>query len=209
MKKYITFIPRQQEGKLNAQIYEAVDNRRLAYGDTRFPVLPILNGYTEPGETVRVIAVCEDYKNTKFNLQYLKQELDGFRKNKGINLELKVLEVPYDDSFETQLLTFQKLIDEIEDDDILSACITYGSKPIPIVQTMVLRYAKLAKKNIGFGCVAYGGLDFTKNPPKATIYDVTPLLYVDEILRIHAKRGTEDIYTSITRMLNSEDLERS
>lgn len=200
MKKFITFIPRQPEGKLNAQRYLAMDNQMLAYDkQTRFPLIPMLYGYAEPGEAVQVIAVCENYSNSKFNLEYLKQELAELQTEQHLNLDLKVLEVPYDDGFEAQLETFQKLIDEIEDNDVLFACITYGSKPVPIVQTMALRYARFARKNTAIRCVAYG--QFDHNTKEARIYDVTALLQIDDILRQLAGSDTADVRASIKRIL--------
>ncbi len=201
MNKYITFIPRQPEGMLSAQKYLAVDNEALAYDKaTRFPVIPILHGYAKPTERVQVIAVCEDYENSRFNLEYLKRELTELKDEMQLNLELKVLEVPYDDGFEAQLETFQKLIDVIDDNDVLFACITYGGKPSPIVQTMALRFARLAKKNTAIRCVAYGQLNHTTK--EAKIYDVTALLQMDDILRILASSGTGDIRGSIHRILS-------
>ena len=199
MKKFITFIPRQPEESLTAQTYQAVDNERLAFGQTRFPVIPMIHGYSEPNETVRVIAVQEDYDNSRRNLEYLRLELESLRQDFGIQAELTVVVIPYDDGFETQLDTFQKLINLLEDHDMLFACITFGGKPIPIVETMALRYAKTALKDTVIRCVAYGQLDHSSGTAK--IYDVTPLLQMDEILRILAKSGTKDVRTSIAKIL--------
>lgn len=201
MKKYITFIPRQPEGKLSAQKYLAVDNQQLAYDkETRFPIVPMLHGYSESGETVQVIAVCEDYDNSRRNLVYLKEELDELKAETNVNIQLVVVDVPFDDDFESQLKTFQKLIDQIEDNDLLFACITYGSKPIPIVETMVLRYARLAKKNVAVRCVAYGQMDHITGAAK--IFDVTALAQLDDILRLLAQSGVSDIQKSVNRILS-------
>lgn len=201
MKKFITFISRQAENALKAQNYQAVDNQLLAYDkQTRFPIIPILHGYTEPEEPVRVIAVCETYDNSRRNLEYLKQELTAVQTEQNLKLDLKVLEVPYDDGIDAQLETFQKLIDEIEDDDLLFACVTYGGKPSPIVLTMALRYACFARRNTAIRCVAYGQLDHETR--EAKIFDVTALLQTDDILRLLAESGVADVRSSIKRILS-------
>ncbi len=199
MKKFITFIPRQPEGRLSIQKYEAVDNQKLDYKETRFPIIPVINGYAEKGEKIKVIAVCEEYQNSEHNLEYLKAELEEL-KNGGIDIELNIQKIPYDDSVQTQLTTFQKLISVMEDDDDIYACITYGGKPIPIVEVMAIRYALRAKNDTMVRCVVYGQFDHDKN--RAVIYDVTALVQMDDIVRSLADAGIKDIEGTIAKLLN-------
>jgi hypothetical protein len=200
LKKFITFIPRQAENALKSHVYQAVDNQRLAYEKpTKFPVVSLLHGFAEKDETVQVITVCEDYDNSRRNLECLKQELEVVSADMATSIQLVVLDVPYDDGIDAQLETFQKLIDVIEDNDLLFACITYGGKPTPVIQTMVLRYAKLARKNTTIRCVVYGQLDHETGIAK--IYDVTALMRMDDILRLLASSGAKDIKSSIRKIL--------
>ena len=67
MKKFITFIPRQDPQNLLSGQYAAMDNPKLDYHATCFPILPVMNGYTEPGEEVQLIALDERYDNSGFN----------------------------------------------------------------------------------------------------------------------------------------------
>ena len=58
MKKFITVIPLQVAGQLRAYRYRAVGNTRLDMEEeTSFPILTAVNGYLEPGENARLIAL--------------------------------------------------------------------------------------------------------------------------------------------------------
>ena len=69
MKTFITFSPQQET--LNLCNYQTTGNDRLAYGETRFPIIPVINGYAEPGEEIRVIVLCQKYEFCVRNLSYL------------------------------------------------------------------------------------------------------------------------------------------
>lgn len=204
MKKFITIIPRQGKFNLERFVYEAVDNQRLAYQKpTSFPIVPVLHGYAESGETVEVIMLREqDLEASIVNYQALQMELEALEEELQITVVQKPLEISFDDSFKSQLDAFQKLIDEIDDNDILFCCMTFGGKPIPVMLTMALRYARLARRNTAIRCVVYGQINHNATPKTAKIFDETPLLQVDDILRILAQSGVKDIRSSITSILN-------
>lgn len=185
MKKFFTFISRQIPERFLPKEYQAINNSKLTYPQTRFPLIPVLNGYTKKGETAQVIVFCEDYSNSEHNLTFLEQELDKLQAEKGIILERIVEKIPLDDGYDAQLDTFAKMLNHIDDGDEVYACITYGSKPTPIVQTMAFRYARFAGKNTAIRCVVYGHVDFNTN--EAKIYDLTGLLIVDDALRLLAE----------------------
>ena len=70
MKKFICVIPRQKAGDLSNVRYQAQGNRALDYpGTTRFPVIPLIWGYGQKGEEIRVIALSADYDNCRGNLE--------------------------------------------------------------------------------------------------------------------------------------------
>ena len=78
MKKFICVIPRQKAGDLSNVRYQAQGNRALDYpGTTRFPVIPLIWGYGQEGEEIRVIALSADYDNCRGNLELLEEELTG------------------------------------------------------------------------------------------------------------------------------------
>lgn len=182
MKTFITFAPQQPEGRLNEAVYEPQGNERLRYGATRFPIIPVIHGYAQPGEEIRMIAVVPEYENCRYNYGLFQQEFRALCEKKQLKCaRIDAITVPYDDSVMTHLDTFQKLIDKIEDGDDLYACMTYGSKPSPMVELMALRYARQIKKNTFISCVVYGQFDHTSKTSK--IYDETALVQLDDIMQ--------------------------
>ena len=193
MKTFITFSPQQQEGLLHISNYIPQGNARLQYGGTRFPIIPVINGYTDPGEEIRVIVICQDYKWCRYNLTYLQQELETLFAEKNLRSAVpgalyELVEVPYDDAVSSHIETFQKLIDVIHDGDDLHACITYGSKPAPMVELMAMRYARQFHQNIYISCIVYGQYD--RDAQQSRIYDETALVHLDDIVRVLAQTGT-------------------
>lgn len=181
MKKFITTVPFQPENKLKKQVYKAMENEKLQYNkEVSFPLLPLIHGYVTQGEEVEILVIKHEQENTDRNFQVMQEQIAELEKECGCKCKTKVITVPYNDLIDTQLATFGKLIDEIDDEDDLYACMTYGTKPIPLVEMMVLNYAYRAKKDTTIGCITYGQVDF--NTGEARIYDMTPLFYMDDIV---------------------------
>lgn len=200
MKKFIATSPFQPKGKLGKGIYNAVDNEKLNFGrETSFPIIPIINGYAEQGDEIEVIVNIADYKNAKYNFELLKDEIREICDEKNISYKLTQIETPYNDLLDTQLELFSKLVDATSDGDTLYCCISYGSKPVPMIQTMALHYALRARKNVSVECVAYGAMDH--NNHKMNIYDITSLLYLDELLNTMAEQKIADPIDKIRDLL--------
>lgn len=200
MKKFITFIPRQPEGALKKVKYIADDNPILALDrETRFPIVPTICGYAKKGETIEVVAVKEKYLNSERNYEFFAEEIEAIRKEYKLDIRFTLLEVPYSDGVDAQLDTFQKLIEQIGDGDDLFCCITYASKVVPIIQTMVMRYASLARKDTLLRCAVYGQFDHEAKVSK--IYDVTPLFRMDDILQALVKAGVKNVSKAISAIL--------
>lgn len=202
MKKFFMVTPQQQPGNLMPQVYEPQGNTLLKYGETHFPIVPLINGYAEDGEAIKVITVTYSLDNCLNNLTILEEELHSLKEARGIECEIESLLVPADDSVQAVLHVFQELINRTEDDDVLHACITFGSKPMPLVLVMAMQYAYRIKRNASIDCVVYGAIDYNAAPPyPSKIYDVTSLVKLDEIVRLLAERGVEDPEAVISQIL--------
>lgn len=200
MKKFIMTSPYQPKGRLEKGIYKAADNQLLAYDiPTSFPILSAVNGYVESGETIEIITIVSDYDNAKYNYELFKEEVSQLSRNKGFNYTMKAVSIPYDNSINTELELFGKLIDCTSDDDTLFVCITYGSKPFPLVQIMALNYAYRIRKNVSIGCIVYGAKDH--NNGNMEVYDITSLLYIDEAVRLMAEQKIENPTDMIKNLL--------
>lgn len=198
MKKFFTVIPLQVRGQLDRYHYEAVGNDKLEMeGETSFPILTALNGYTEAGEKIRVIAAATDIAATVANRDAFAEETRKLCEKKGVLLPqgVEFLLVPQDERVAAHAETFQKLIDYVDDDDELFACMTYGTKPQSMALMMAMRYAYRAKRNASFSAIVYGAVERPgqdRSQWRAKVYDMTALLQLEELSRLLAERGIKD-----------------
>ncbi len=209
MKKFITVVPFQVQGQLRKYLYHAEGNRKLQMEEkTSFPILTAVNGYVEPGEAFQVIALTAETEDGKRNIGELREELNALISRRGF-VTAKVVEIPLGngDMVGTHVDTFQKLIDRVEDDDELFACVTYGTKPLSQVVMMAVQYAYRVKRNTSISCIVYGSIDRSqsRNPEDWTgcVYDETALVQLDEIVRILAERkaaNPQDIIRQILKL---------
>lgn len=200
MKKFISTSPYQPKDKLEKGIYKAADNQLLQYDlPTRFPLITEINAYVEEGEEIEIITIVTDYVNAKMNYELFKEEVEALSQQKHFQYTLKEIHIPYNNAIDTELELFGKLIDCTADGDMLYACITYGSKPFPIIQTMALNYAYRIRKNVSIGCIVYGAFDH--NSKKMAVYDITSLLYIDETVRLMAEQKIENPTEMIKNLL--------
>jgi len=185
-KTFICAIPFQPEGSLKPVTYVPSGNSKLEYGETRFPIIPVINGYAGDGDKIRVIAILTGGANFKHNYEkYFVPEITELAAKKGYEFAgVETIGSPDSEDIETQLALFIDLIATVGDGEEIYACITYGTKPTPIVQFIALNYAYKLKKDASIGCIAYGR--FMHNDENGhgigRIYDQTALFYMDSIV---------------------------
>ena len=208
MKKFITVIPLQVQGQLRRYHYQAVDNSRLQMdGPTSFPILTAVNGYVQPGEEFRLLAIAADSEDGRRNCAVLRDELERLCRTKGCPCpQIETIPAPADEGVAAQIAAFQRLIACVEDDDELFVCVTYGTKLLSQVTLMAVQYAYQAKKNTSISCVVYGQIDRSggQEPERwaARIYDETALLQLGEIVRVLVQRGTADPRAAVDEILS-------
>ena len=212
MKKFITNIPLQKEESFHRHIYQAVGNSLLQMDEpTGFPIIPAINAYTEPGDSIRVISMMSVNDDTTRNHRFLQEELDALCRRKGISCpgRVEIVAAPEDQQVSSELRAFRRLIDFVEDNDELTACITYGTKPMSMVVLSAMRYAYRLHKNATLRCIVYGEIDRRNSRNwedwQAYIYDETALIQMDEITWMLARTGSEDPKRSIDLLLSMND----
>lgn len=209
MKKFFTNMSLQAAQDFRPYLYHAVGNETLQMdAKVSFPILTAVSGYVKPGEEFRLIAVTGDKETELHNCDILRTELDGLCRRKGFLCPrgVEVVPAPKDQRVSNHLETFQKLIDYVEDDDELFACITYGTKPMSMSVLMAVQYAYRLKKNTSISCIVYGEIDRRagkghEDEWKGYVYDETALIQLGEITRVLAERGVEDPRRIITGIL--------
>jgi len=207
-KTFICTIPYQGkdaktgEDMLKPVVYEPTGNSKLKYGETRFPIIPVINGYAEYGDKIRVIAIIPEGGNCSHNYNaYFVPEITALVKKNGYGFtNIEPVNTTDSEDIEAQLSLFSKLIGIVGEGEELSACITYGTKPTPIVQFIALNYASKLKSNVSIGCIAYGR--FLHNEKKAgKIYDQTALFYMDSVVNKLAEMKAPHPENAIRAML--------
>lgn len=205
MKKFFTAIPLQKQGQLHDHIYQSMGSRKLQC-DTAiaFPILAAVSGYTQPGEEIRVIAVVTDNDDARRNLGIFQAELDTICQKGGFSCPngVETVAVPQDEQVSVHIGTFQKLIDLVEDDDELFACMTFGTKPLAQAMLLAVQYAYRVKSNASISCIVYGQIDRSQGDEKANVYDMTALVQMDEIVHLLAQRGVQDPKSVIDTMMS-------
>ena len=209
MKKIITYISQQPEKQLVKGKYESTTNEKLECDiEAAFPVTPMINGYAQSGEEIEIIAIIEkDNENCKRNFEVLKEEIQDLSNIKDFKYHFLEIEVTGEEIVREHLLTFEKLLNAVNDDDTLFVCATYGTKPIPIVEMMAVNAAYKIRKGVTVECVAYGRAvrDSDGKIKNMILYDITALFFMTRLVDSIVQNPLEEPETIIRRVLEDDD----
>lgn len=149
LKTYITTVPLQ--GKLDPMLYQR--ERAEAPTATCFPIVQVIRDTLEPGDTVQLLAIRQENSDTARNYQRLLEELAQL----GIAQEqVEPVPLPEDQRPETLIGLCRDLVDALPQVTRVYACITYGSKSIPVVTLTALTCAEATHTELEVGGVYYG-----------------------------------------------------
>lgn len=207
MKKFITYISRQKAGNLLSGCYIPHGNEKLRMGwPCHFPVVAMINGYTESGDHIQIYTMY-GVGNTEYqdNLRVLEEDVRKIQKEKDFEYEIIPIPVSEEEVALEHLKTFVELTDVITDDDQIYLCITYGSKPTPIVEMMALNFTYQIRDNVSVECIVYGKVNHNAVPKTFDIYDITPLFNMSQITSELAKHKVSDPVGYVKEVLNLTD----
>ncbi|MFI3212747.1 MAG: TM1812 family CRISPR-associated protein [Eubacteriales bacterium] len=208
MKKFITTIALQSAENLKLVNYEVQGNSKLVEGAkeaTYFPIIPVLKGYVEEGEEIGVVAIVFDDPSCESNYSAFEKCVNQIVEQKNLRLKGGVtrVNISMNQEVDIQVENFKKIIDVLEDNDELYACITYGTKAHTLTFKLALQYADRIKYNTYISCVVYGQIiDRVKSTGR--IYDETALFKLDEIVRVLADQRTENPEELMKKILSVE-----
>lgn len=149
LKTYITTVPLQ--GKLDPMLYQR--DHVTPPVATCFPIVQVMRDTLEPGDTVRLLAIRQENADTARNYQRLLEELAQL----GITEEqVEPVPLPEDQRPETLIGLCRDLVDALPQVTRVYACITYGSKSIPVVTLTALTCAEATHTELEVGGVYYG-----------------------------------------------------
>ena len=119
---------------------------------------------------------------------------------------MKTLMVSKEENAKAHLDIFSKLVECVENDDEWHVCMTYGTKPVPIIEMMAMNYAYSLKDNVTMKCAVYGKVNREKNEVKdAVLYDVSALFYMDQLVNNLASNNIKKPEEVIRSILNIGD----
>lgn len=206
IKTFITVISEQKPEYLKATRYTAPEDDKLFYDkEIKFPILSPINAYAKENDEIKIIAVIngenadaeENYKESFIPaLEEIKAEknLKGLDTSKIIKVKAKS-----DQGIDANLQLLESLLEVIGDNEILHACITYGTKPLPIILFMALNYAYKVRNNTDIETIVYA-TRYSGDKKTFSIYDVTSLFYTNEIFMNLANTGVEDPVEKVRAM---------
>ena len=169
--------------------------------------MPVINGYAEEGETIKVYAVISNPQYAQDNYNLLCSQVNEVCKNKGINCPdgVEKIIIPSGQTVDEHIAAFLKMIEYVAEDDEIYACLTFGTKINSIAMMMAVQYAYRIKKNTSIGCLVYGEINRGTTPPSAKIYDVTALIQMDEIVRMLAEKKIENPEKFLKLIISDEE----
>lgn len=194
MKKFIFTVPLQE--RLDKVKYES-DNPKYQYDKTRFPIIPVINGAVKNDNNakIEIIAIIptnedgSDHTWVENNFECFKNEMLGLKESKIIQsykiTEIKTLN---DGPLSVQLKLLKELMDNINDNEQLYVCMTYGTKIAPIVLFNALNYGEKIKENVSVESVVYGWRNF-QNTDDNKLCDETALYFANSMIYCLAELG--------------------
>ena len=196
MKKFLTRVPLQVRGNLQKMKYMAADHEKLQMdSEVSFPILTAVKGYVQENEELEILAVVADTEAEENNYQELCRQAEEICKKKNTGkLTITKVTIKSDQSVLSQVESFQKLIDYIDDNDEVFVCMTFGTKPQSQVMMMAAQYAYRVKENVSIECVLYGEVDRSAGIGNEVgrVYNMTALVQIDEVVRILAERKVQN-----------------
>ena len=206
MKKFIFVVSNQniKDWDKNECVYKAVDCPKLENSiPTNFPIISVMSKFWNIGEEIRIIAIKQKKADCEKNLKYFKESLINKLGVENPDSIIDLIEIEDNEYSSTHLYTFKEIIKRIEDGDMLYVDITYGTKPVPMIQMMVLNYINQYRNNVSIECICYGKFFFKEK--RAELYDVTSLFYMNGIVNSLSKIDAENPVEIIETLLSKED----
>ena len=169
LKTYITTVPLQ--GQLDPMLYQRTS--QVPPTATCFPIVQVMRDTLAPGDQVQVLAIRQENADTARNYQRLLEELAEL----GVAPEqVTQLGLPENQCPETLIGLCRDLVDALPQVTRVYACITYGSKSIPVVTLTALTCAEATHTELEVGGVYYGEVKRENGQVlEARLYDMAAL----------------------------------
>jgi hypothetical protein len=206
-KTFITVMPFELRERLVLTRYAPVGCDELEYGETRFPIIPVIAHHAKGEESVRIIVVQTDGEGNDYNfVNHFLPEVKELCGKMGVQYDLVTVRTPNSESAEDHLRLFADIVEVIHDNEELYACMTYGTKPTPVVISLALSFAHRFISGTKVGRIVYGKYFHNEDRP-GCLYDTTSLFYMDSIVNRLAEMRASDPRKAVRLLLGLEIVE--
>lgn len=203
-KVYITSIPLQGRSELEKYCYKPQN----IYGitcekPTSFPIIPVMHDTASTEDEVLVFTINMLNEDTNVNRVKFEQELEELGFEKTVVRDITVKENQKDENL---AYLYKNLVREIPDNSEVYACITYGTKTIPIMLISALRYADKFKENVEVKGIYYGEINRDNNVvTDAKLNDVSAVYFIDRIIDKIAQGDNADADRMLDTLLPEKE----
>ena len=204
MKHFITFMTQQQ--KLYDQTYDNIEGISCLEHDflTSFPILIPMANSVERGEEIKLTVVNTNDPNGygKANYSKFMEQLEELKGRLGFTCRITDLEAAFEESQKKEMKLLEEIVGTFEPDDIITADLTYGNKPSPMVLLSALSYADNFCENTFVNMLVYGGVAHGKNNVNTSyISDVTSLFYMNSLINRMSLVKPKDPLSMLKKMI--------
>ena len=206
----IVFANLPMKKRLNAFKYSVDGNTEIDYeGEVIFPINAVLAKSITKNDVVTVVLLkkLDVEGNSDINAGEFMKELNAINRNVGADINYKIIDTPFEEDRDTHEKLLRAMIEEVKDNAMIYADITYGPKSLPIVLFSVLNFAEKF-----FNCeiknIVYGKVDFVTQengesvPSNPVMCDMTPLYYLNSVTNSMECKNGNDAKKMLDNLLN-------
>lgn len=181
IKTFITAISLQGFGDLEKGIYQPEGFQLNNNRETSFPIIPIIAENMDAAKKVKIIALRTENDDAKDNFRAFVNQLSEL----GITEEQVIpIAIEENQSKVVGLSAFMSIIDEIPDESLVYADITYGTKPMAAIILYAMSFIEKVNHS-ETGGIYYGELPRTNGKSdwnRARLYDMTVFQCLSDVL---------------------------
>lgn len=200
IRTFVTTISMQGKGDLKKVVYEPAGFELKNNMETSFPIIPIIASKMDNKEDVKIIAIRTENADTRDNFEKFNEELEQFGFEK---MQIKEISVEENQSKVLGMKMMMTILQEIPEDSLVYADITFGTKPMAALTLYAMNYIEKIKDAEVEG-IYYGELPREDKEVKGNtkIYELTAYKYLSDVLEQLKNLKLNDPLAAMQRLLD-------
>lgn len=201
VKTFVTSISLQSKAGLLKIFYHPEDFKLEKNRETSFPIIPVIADKVKENDEIKIIAVRSDNADTPDNYEVFLGELSALGISADKVTEISVAE---NQSKKVGLRMLLNILQEIPEDSLVYADITFGTKPMSAIVLYAMSFIEKLKDSEVEG-IFYGEIPREKGQPlyeKAALYDLTAFKYLSGVIEELNNLEVSDPLASLQRLID-------